>query len=152
MSMFGGGGHSGARPVKPSRAREYTSHVNEGTEIDGTVTFSGTVLLNGRVRGEIVSNDTLVVGEKGVIHATIRSGVVEVSGEVVGNISATERIELHPSCRVYGDIEAPVVTIDEGALLEGQCRMTKLRPADIVTSPSQRDSGVMPLKRQETVR
>jgi cytoskeletal protein CcmA (bactofilin family) len=144
--MFGGG----ARQSKPSRAREYTSHVNEGTEIDGKVTFTGTVLLNGRVRGEIVSNDTLVVGEKGVINATIRSGVVEVSGEVVGNITATERIELHPSCRVYGDIEAPVVTIDEGALLEGQCRMTKLRPADI--SSSQREASVVPLKRQETSR
>ena len=140
----------GSSSAKPSRTREYTSHVNEGTEIDGKVTFTGTVLINGRVRGEIVSNDTLVIGEKGVINAKIRSGVVEVSGEVVGNISATERIELHPSCRVYGDIEAPVVTIDEGALLEGQCRMTKLRPADIVSPP--RDSGVVPLKRQETVR
>lgn len=145
--MFGGG----QRQAKPSKPREFTSHVNEGTEIEGKVTFTGTVLLNGRVRGEIVSNDTLIVGEKGVIHATIRSGVVEVSGEVVGNISATERIELHPSCRVYGDIEAPVVTIDEGALLEGQCRMTKLRPADIA-APSQRDANVVPLKRQETVR
>jgi len=144
--MFGGG----ARQSKPSRPREYNSHVHEGTEIEGKVSFSGTVLVNGRVRGEIVSNDTLVIGEKGVINASIRSGVVEVSGEVVGNISATERIELHPSCRVYGDIEAPVVTIDEGALLEGQCRMTKLRPADIGTT--QRDANVVPLKRQETVR
>jgi len=146
--MFGGG----ARQSKPSRPREYTSHVNEGTEIEGKVTFTGTVLLNGRVRGEIVSTDTLVVGEKGVINATIRSGVVEVAGEVVGNISATERIELHPSCRVYGDIEAPVVTIDEGALLEGQCRMTKGRPKDIAPPAPGRDSSIVPLKRQEAPR
>jgi cytoskeletal protein CcmA (bactofilin family) len=143
--MFGGG----AKQSRPSRPREFTSHVNEGTEIEGKMTFTGTVLLNGRLRGEIVSSDTLVVGEKGVVNATIRAGVVEVSGEVVGNISATERIELHPSSRVYGDIEAPVVTIDEGALLEGQCRMTKLRPAD---ATSARDTGVVPLKRQETGR
>ena len=146
--MFGGGG---ARQSKPSRSREFTSHVNEGTEIDGKVTFTGIVLLNGRVRGEIVSNDTLVIGEKGVINATIRSHIVEVSGEVVGNISATDRIELHPSCRVYGDIEAPVVTIDEGALLEGQCRMTKLRPAE-ASGNAQREASVVPLKRQETAR
>src|SRR6186997_86201 len=113
--MFGG-----AKQPKPSRSGEYTTHINDGTEIEGKITFSGTVLLNGRVRGEVVSNDTLVVGEKGVINASIRSGVVEVAGEVVGNIMATERIELHSTCRVYGDIEAPVVTIDEGALLEGQ--------------------------------
>jgi cytoskeletal protein CcmA (bactofilin family) len=143
--MFGG-----AKQNKPSRPREFTTHINDGTEIDGKITFTGTVLLNGRVRGEITSTDTLVVGEKGVINATIRAGVVEVSGEVVGNITAADRIELHPSCRVYGDIEAPVVIIDEGALLEGQCRMTKLRPAD--TTGSQRDSSVVPLKRQETLR
>ena len=144
--MFGG-----ARQAKPSRPREFTSHVNDGTEVEGKITFTGTVLLNGRVRGEIVSNDTLVVGEKAVINASMRGGIIEVSGEVVGNITATERIELHPSCRVYGDIEAPVVIIDEGALLEGQCRMTKLRPADMGNS-GQREAGVVPLKRQETVR
>jgi cytoskeletal protein CcmA (bactofilin family) len=145
--MFGGG----AKQNKPSRPREFTTHINDGTEIEGKITFSGTVLLNGRVRGEITSTDTLVVGEKGVINATIRAGVVEVSGEVVGNITAVERIELHPSCRVYGDIEAPVVIIDEGALLEGQCRMTKLRPSDM-SNTAPRDSSVVPLKRQETVR
>jgi cytoskeletal protein CcmA (bactofilin family) len=143
--MFGG-----AKQPKPSRAREFTSHVNEGTEVEGKITFAGTVLLNGRVRGEIVSNDALVVGEKAVINASIRGAVVEVSGEVVGNITATERIELHPSCRVYGDIEAPVVIIDEGALLEGQCRMTKLRTSES-PAPAARESGVVPLKRDSQV-
>jgi cytoskeletal protein CcmA (bactofilin family) len=143
--MFGG-----AKQSKPSRPREFTTHINDGTEIEGKINFSGTVLLNGRVRGEITSSDTLVVGERGVVNASIRAGIVEVSGEVVGNISASDRIELHPNCRVYGDIEAPVVIIDEGALLEGQCRMTKLRTSEVPTAP--RDSGVVPLKRQETAR
>src|SRR5687768_6669701 len=132
--MFGG-----AKQGKPSRPREFTTHINDGTEIEGKITFTGTVLLNGRVRGEITSTDTLVVGERGVVNASIRAGIVEVSGEVVGNITASDRIELHPSCRVYGDIEAPVVIIDEGALLEGQCRMTKLRPTDIGGTASPRD-------------
>jgi cytoskeletal protein CcmA (bactofilin family) len=141
----------GPRNVKPTKPRDFTTLINEGTEIDGKISFTGTVLLNGRVRGEILSNDVLVVGEKGVVNAAIRAGVVEVSGEVVGNIIATERIELHPNCRVYGDIEAPVVIIDEGALLEGQCRMTKGRPKEVpATAPAARDSGVVPLKRQET--
>lgn len=142
----------GAKHGKPTRAREFASHIHEGTEIEGKITFTGTVLLNGRVRGEIVSSDTLVVGERGVVNATIHATVVELSGEVVGNISASDRIELHPNCRVYGDIEAPVVIIDEGALLEGQCRMTKGRPKDITPVAAPRDSGVVPLKRQELPR
>src|SRR3954471_6949838 len=146
--MFGG-----AKAGKPSRAREFTTHINDGTEIEGTITFTGTVLLNGRVRGEIKSNDTLVVGEKGVVNASIHAGVVEISGEVVGNVTATERIELHSNCRVYGDIEAAVVIIDEGALLEGQCRMTKHRPKEVTSGQSgQREANVVPLKRQEIQR
>jgi cytoskeletal protein CcmA (bactofilin family) len=141
----------GTKNVKPMKARDFTTLINEGTEIEGKVTFTGTVLLNGRMRGEIVSNDSLVVGEKGVVNASIHAGIVEISGEVVGNVSATDRIELHANCRVFGDIEAPVVIIDEGALLEGQCRMTKGRPKEIGATPA-RDPSVVPLKRQEMPR
>jgi cytoskeletal protein CcmA (bactofilin family) len=142
----------GNKSVKPAKDRDFTTLINDGTEIEGKVSFTGTVLLNGRVRGEIVSNDVLVVGERGAVNASIRASVVEISGEVVGNISASERIELHANCRVYGDIEAPVVVIDEGALLEGQCRMTKGRPKEVATISSTRDSSVVPLKRQEMPR
>src|SRR3954471_3274932 len=142
----------GNKSVKPAKGRDFTTLLNEGTEIEGTVSFTGTVLLNGRVRGEIISNDVLVVGEKGAVNASIRASVVEISGEVVGNVTATDRIELRANCRVYGDIEAPVVIIDEGALLEGQCRMTKGRPKDIAPVSGQRDSSVVPLKRQEMPR
>jgi cytoskeletal protein CcmA (bactofilin family) len=141
----------GNRSVKPMKGRDFTSLIDDGTEIEGKVSLTGTVLLNGRVRGEISSNDILVVGEKAVVNASIHATVVEISGEVVGNITASERIELRPNCRVYGDIEAPVVIIDEGALLEGQCRMTKGRPKDLAVSSS-RDSSVVPLKRQEMPR
>src|SRR5438105_1893800 len=133
----------GTKSAKPLKARDFSTLINEGTEIEGKLSFSGTVLLNGRLRGEITSSDTLVVGEKGVVTASIRAGIVEISGEVVGNISATERIELHPNCRVYGDIEAPVVIIDEGALLEGQCRMTKGRPKELPASSQPRDPSVV---------
>src|SRR5258708_2299575 len=141
----------GNKSVKPLKARDFTTLVNEGTEIEGKVTFSGTVLLNGRMRGEIVSNDILVIGEKGLVNSSIHASIVEISGEVVGNINATDRIELHANCRVFGDIDAPVVIIDEGALLEGQCRMTKGRPKDIGVSVA-RDPSVVPLKRQEMPR
>ena len=141
----------GSKSAKPMKARDFTTLINDGTEIEGKVVLSGTVLLNGRVRGEITSNDVLVVGEKATVNASIRATIVEISGEVVGNISASDRIELRANCRVYGDIEAPVVIIDEGALLEGQCRMTKGRPKDIAVSTS-RDPSVVPLKRQEMPR
>ncbi len=133
---------------KPSvKGSDLTAFIDEGSEIEGKYTFSGTVMLNGRFRGEIVSNDTLIVGEKGVVNAAIRAGVVLVSGEVVGNVSASERVELRGSARMYGDVEAPVVVIEEGVLFEGHCRMTKAHPPETAAAPATRDLSVIQLKR-----
>ena len=104
---------------------ELTAFLDEASEIEGKFTFSGTVMINGRLRGEISSNDTLIIGEKGVINASVRAGVVLVSGEVIGNVVGAERVELRSGARVTGDIEAPIVVVDEGVIFEGHCRMTK---------------------------
>jgi len=106
------------------KREDLTAFIDEGTEIEGKYSFSGVVMLNGKLSGEIASSESLIVGEKGVIHASIRAGSVVVSGEVVGNIVASDRIELRNASRVTGNLEAPVIVVDEGALFEGQCRMT----------------------------
>ena len=120
---------------------ELTAFIDEASEIDGKFTFSGTVMINGRLRGEIHSDDTLIVGEKGVINASIRAGIVLVSGEVVGNVVGVERVELRGSARVSGDIEAPIVVVDEGVMFDGHCRMTRAAADDA------RDHSVVALKR-----
>jgi cytoskeletal protein CcmA (bactofilin family) len=105
-----------------------TAFIDDTSEIEGKYTFSGTVMLNGRFKGEIASDHTLVIGEKGVVHANIHAAVVMINGEVVGNVTATDRVELRGSARVFGDVEAPVVVLEEGVLFDGQCRMAKSRP------------------------
>lgn len=125
--------------------------IAEGTELEGKFTFTGTATVNGRLRGEIISNDSLIVGEKGVVNASIRAGIVHISGEVVGDVNASERLELHDRCRVYGDVGAPIVIIEEGALLEGQCRMGRSRPVETPQIIA-RDPNIVPLKRQELPR
>src|ERR671924_1475449 len=108
-----------------ARGSDLTAFIDEASEIDGKYTFSGTVMLNGKFKGEIVSTDTLIIGEKAVVNASIRAGVVLVNGEVVGNVLAGERVELRGTARVFGDVEAPVVVVEEGVVFEGNCRMTK---------------------------
>ena len=131
-----------------SRARDRRAdvgaYIDEGSEIEGTYTFSGTVMLNGKFKGDIRSTDTLIVGEKGVVNARITAGVVLIHGEVVGNVLATERVELRGSARVFGELEAPVVVMEEGVLFEGSCRMTKARPEG---TREARDLSVVSLKR-----
>ena len=108
-----------------ARGSDLTAFIDEASEIEGKYTFSGTVMLNGKFKGEIVSTDTLIIGEKAVVNASIRAGIVLINGEVVGNVLAGERVELRGAARVFGDVEAPVVVVEEGVTFEGKCRMTR---------------------------
>jgi len=129
------------------RTNDLSAFIDEASEIEGKYTFRGTVMLNGKFKGEICSSDTLIIGEKAVVNASIRAGVVLVSGEVVGNVLATDRVELRGTARVFGDVDAPVVVVEEGVLFEGQCRMTKQHAGDSVPAGATRDASVLPFKR-----
>lgn len=133
------------RGRKPVGSKGLTAFIDEGSEIEGRYTFSGTVMLNGRFRGEISTTDTLIIGDKAAVNGEVRAGQVLVSGEVVGNISGTERVEMKRTARVFGDVEAPVVVLEAGVLFEGHCRMTKANPN--AEAPTTRDLSVVPLKR-----
>ena len=95
------------------------------TRLEGRLVFDGAVRLDGHFTGNIESKEgTMIVGEKGSIHADILVHTATVSGEVRGNIRAIHRIELHPPARVFGDLSAPVVVIDAGVVFQGNCTMT----------------------------
>jgi cytoskeletal protein CcmA (bactofilin family) len=122
-----------------------TAFIDEESEIEGRYSFKGTVMLNGRFKGDISSTDTLIIGEKGSVTGDIRTGQVFVSGEVVGNLFCTERVELKRTARVFAEVEAPLVVVEEGALFEGHCRMTKANP-NAEALPT-RELSVVPIKR-----
>ena len=132
------------RRGKRPRRSDLTAFIDEGSEMEGRYTFRGTVMLNGRFKGEISSEDTLIIGERGVVQADIRAGRVQVNGEITGNVWATERIDLKRTARMYGDVEAPVVVVEEGVVFEGHCRMVKPSPMGEISG---RDLAVVPLKR-----
>lgn len=127
---------------RPGGRHELTAFIDEASEIEGKYTFNGTLMLNGKFRGEIASTDTLVIGEKAVVHAHVRAGIILVSGQVVGNLVATQRVELHGAARVFGDIEAPIVVLEEGVLFDGHCRMTTA-PSTPAATPGQRDFSIV---------
>jgi len=97
--------------------------LGEGTSFKGTLTFEGTVRIDGRLEGEIFTKDTLVVGEGAQVSATIHAGVVVISGTVHGNITAERKVDIHSSGRLYGNISTPSLVIEEGVVFEGTCTM-----------------------------
>ena len=101
-----------------------SAFIDQGSEFEGKLSFKDTVRIDGCFRGEITSQNTLVVGETGEIMATVRSCSVIVSGTVTGNIFASQRLVLHKTARVEGDIEANSIAIEEGAVLNGKLTMS----------------------------
>ncbi|MFO0691683.1 MAG: polymer-forming cytoskeletal protein [Myxococcota bacterium] len=100
-----------------------TAFIDQGSEFEGKLSFRDTVRIDGTFTGEITSENTLIVGESGKIHATIKSVCVMVSGLVDGDIQASSQIVLHKSAVVNGDLVAPNIVMEEGAQLNGNVRM-----------------------------
>jgi cytoskeletal protein CcmA (bactofilin family) len=103
---------------------EITALLGRGTQFEGKLQFEGRVRIDGVFKGEIKSDDTLVIGEGAEVHAEIDVATVIVRGGVVhGNIRATTAIELHAPGKMVGNLQAPSLFIDRGVEFQGSCRM-----------------------------
>jgi cytoskeletal protein CcmA (bactofilin family) len=100
-----------------------TAIIDQGSEFEGKLSFRDTVRIDGRFRGEIASENTLIVGESGEIEATIRSNTVAISGHVTGDVNAMTKVVLHKTAVVNGNVHTPSIVIEEGAVLNGQLAM-----------------------------
>jgi cytoskeletal protein CcmA (bactofilin family) len=111
-------------------------HLGEGAEFEGKLTFKGTVRIDARFKGSIVTNDVLVVGENAKIDAEINCGTVIIQGEVNGNIKAKTAVELKRPGRLRGNIDTPSLVMEKGVVFQGEVRMENLdRPATTTTVP-----------------
>jgi cytoskeletal protein CcmA (bactofilin family) len=124
----------------PQAQGEINTLLGPGSFFEGKLTFEGTVRIDGKLSGEIFSNDVLVIGEGAEVTAEIDVGVIIVEGSVTGNIRAKRAVELHAPARMRGNLETPSLFIDKGVLFEGQCRMEGLAP------PRPAVTGAMPQK------
>ncbi len=103
---------------------EATTLLGRGASFEGKLTFEGTVRIDGRLTGEIFSDDVLVIGEGAEIHAEIEVGTVIVQGTVVGNIRAKHAVELRAPGVVRGNLHTPSLAVERGVTFDGQCTMT----------------------------
>jgi cytoskeletal protein CcmA (bactofilin family) len=141
-SPFGGksegNGDSFFRPATPAPSAPspggLTAFIDQGSEFEGKLSFKDTVRIDGRFRGEISSENTLIVGESGDIEAKIRSRTVAISGNVLGDVTATLKVVVHKTGRIEGNIETESLVIEEGAVINGVIKMgkasAKVKPID----------------------
>jgi cytoskeletal protein CcmA (bactofilin family) len=102
-----------------SRAAGYLDH---GTKISGKLRFEGPARIDGTIDGEIDGKE-ITIGESAEVTAQIRADSIVVCGKVKGEIIATNRIEIHPTAKIIGNVTAPKLIVHEGAIFEGQCSM-----------------------------
>ncbi len=108
--------------------------LGKGSEFEGKLTFEGTVHIDGRFTGEIFSEGTLIIGEGAEVQAEIRVGSIAVYGNVTGNITANDAVELHAPASLRGNILSPALHIDKGVFFDGACQMTNKSNAPARTS------------------
>jgi cytoskeletal protein CcmA (bactofilin family) len=105
--MWGKKGKKGDREMQTLDRGEVNAFLGGETSFEGKLNYSGAVRIDGRFKGEIYSEDLLVIGETAKIEGEIHVGTAIVQGEIVGNINAKEKVELH----------------HPGKVVEGNCKM-----------------------------
>ena len=121
-----------------SPTQQVTTLLGRGSEFEGKLSFEGTVRVDGKLSGEVFTEDVLIVGEGAEVNAEVSVGSVVIKGTVRGNIVAKRGVEIHTPGRVRGNINTPSLFIEKGVLFDGQCQMEPGGPAP---EPPHRPAG-----------
>jgi cytoskeletal protein CcmA (bactofilin family) len=99
------------------------SILGPGCKVKGSIDIKGTIRIDGDFEGDIKCPETLIIGKSGILkaHVTVKNAVI--GGKVIGNIEASNKIELQTGSHVEGDISTTRLVIDEGVFFEGACKM-----------------------------
>ncbi|MDH5510886.1 MAG: polymer-forming cytoskeletal protein [Nitrospinota bacterium] len=104
--------------------------LGEDTEFNGTLTFAGTVRIDGQFEGKINTSDNLIIGEKSKVKAEISVGTLLVQGSLTGDVTATKRVHIATKGKIIGNVTTPALNIEDGALLQGGVKMLTGAEAD----------------------
>jgi cytoskeletal protein CcmA (bactofilin family) len=108
---------------------EITAFLGKGTEFKGVLSFEGTIRVDGRVEGEILSKDTLIAGDEAHLQGEISVGTIISSGKIVGNVSASQKVHILAPGVIEGNIKTPKLIIEEGVTFDGKCEMAGQKSA-----------------------
>ena len=118
-------------------------NIGQSVEIKGTLTGNEDLTIEGMVDGKILVKDhSLTIGANGRITAEVHAKTVVVVGQVVGNITADDKVEIAPSGSIQGDIRAPRVSIADGAKFKGSIDMERKGSAAVVGSSVPKSGGL----------
>jgi cytoskeletal protein CcmA (bactofilin family) len=124
------------------------SVISSEVEIVGTVKTSGSIRIEGRVEGEIISEGDVTLGKSGSVKGNLLVNSVTVSGTIQGNIQAKDRIELKSTARLLGDIKAKRLAVEDGVTFVGKSEVNPtgqpIQAGDVASAPASTDRPEAP--------
>lgn len=128
-------------PARPPEAsligwREIRTVLDQGTQINGKLSFTAPTRIEGRLRGEVRATDLLEIAKGGVVHGSIWARSLVVAGEVRGQVLGADRVEIQAGGRVHGLIETRALVVMEGAVFEGDLRMNRDESLEHLEQPA----------------
>jgi cytoskeletal protein CcmA (bactofilin family) len=102
---------------------DLSAFVGRGVEFKGTISYSGTVRIDGSLEGEIRTDGTLLIGEDAVVQAKVSAGTVVCKGKIIGDVMAKERVNLRAPAIITGSVKTPMLSMEDGVLFNGGLEM-----------------------------
>ncbi len=97
--------------------------IGKGSSFTGKFTVNGSLYVDGKFEGDINTDGNVVIGAEGKMKTNLSAARVNVGGAFIGNIRASEEVAIEPTGKVLGDITAPKIDLQDGAVLEGATRI-----------------------------
>jgi len=111
---------------KKKEVEEIKAFLDQGTEFEGKLIFTGSVRINGKFQGEIFGQGSLIVDKDAQVEANIAVKSVYISGNVRGNIEVNEKMNIHSTGKFSGDVHTPIFIMEEGAFFDGRSHMMEV--------------------------
>jgi cytoskeletal protein CcmA (bactofilin family) len=118
--------------------------LDSNVEIIGTLKFTGELMFDGKLEGDIATNGTLSLGDKAVIKGNLDVNSVVLRGKINGNITAKERIEIKAGTELFGDIRSSKLAIEEGVTFVGKTEVNPTKAAPLPPPPPHSGEAAKP--------
>ncbi|MFQ5817525.1 MAG: polymer-forming cytoskeletal protein [Terriglobia bacterium] len=111
--------------------KEWSGFLDRGVKLEGTLEVAGAFRIDGEVKGKVVCQEQLIVGETGRVEGEVAAALLSVAGHVEGTVTGRTRIEIVASGVVEGELHTPCLVIEAGGVIEGRCHMrAEKQPAE----------------------
>ena len=119
---------------------EETTIISNGVKIEGKITSSGNIRVDGEILGDIISQSNVSVGENGQVNGQINANVITIGGKVSGTVKAKEKLVMDSKGNLKGDIFTKILVVEAGAKFDGKSKMGDSTDNVAIKEPSKPDN------------